>query len=224
MSAAPIRSQEKSVAGAIVVFRDITKEKKLEEEMAKSSRIESIGQLAGGIAHDFNNLLTAMLGNVSLAKMMTDCDSKVHQLLSQTEKASARARDLTQQLLTFARGGNPVKSLSSLGELLKESVDFSLSGSKVRCELTVAEDLWPAEVDQGQFGQVIQNLILNAVQAMPEGDCCASMLKTVAWTAGPWSRRLHRETMCRLPFGTRDRAFPARISIRYLIPISPPRS
>ncbi|PLX48472.1 MAG: hypothetical protein C0613_10645 [Desulfobulbaceae bacterium] len=169
MSAAPILSQEKSVAGAIVVFRDITKEKKLEEEMAKSSRIESIGQLAGGIAHDFNNLLTAMLGNVSLAKMMTDCDSKVHQLLSQTEKASARARDLTQQLLTFARGGNPVKSLSSLGELLKESVDFSLSGSKVRCELTVAEDLWPAEVDQGQFGQVIQNLILNAVQAMPEG-------------------------------------------------------
>ena len=169
MSAAPIRGQDRSVTGAIVVFRDVTQEKKLEEEMIKSSRIESIGLLAGGIAHDFNNLLTAMLGNVSLAKMFTERDGKVYELLTQTEKASSRARILTQQLLTFAKGGKPVKSLVYLRELLKEFADFSLSGSSVRCEQAIADDLWPVEVDQGQICQVIQNLIINAVQAMPDG-------------------------------------------------------
>ncbi|MFH7320514.1 PAS domain S-box protein [Desulfurivibrio sp. D14AmB] len=169
MSAAPIRGQDRAVTGAIVVFRDVTQEKKLEEEMIKSSRIESIGLLAGGIAHDFNNLLTAMLGNVSLAKMFAEPDGKVYELLTQTEKASSRARILTQQLLTFAKGGKPVKSLVYLRELLKEFADFSLSGSSVKCEQVIAEDLWPVEVDQGQICQVIQNLIINAVQAMPGG-------------------------------------------------------
>jgi two-component system, cell cycle sensor histidine kinase and response regulator CckA len=169
MSAAPIRREDGTVAGAIVVFRDVTQEKRQEEEMIKSARIESLGLLAGGIAHDFNNLLTAMLGNVSLAKMLAEPGSKVHSLLGQTEKASVRARHLTQQLLTFAKGGTPVKSLVSLQGLLVEAADFALSGSQVKCAFELAEDLWPVEVDEGQFAQVIQNLLLNAVQAMPAG-------------------------------------------------------
>lgn len=169
MSAAPIRRQDSTVAGAIVVFRDVTREKRWEEEMIKSARIESLGLLAGGIAHDFNNLLTAMLGNVSLAKMLAEPGSRLHDLLSRTENASSRARNLTQQLLTFAKGGTPLKSLVSLKKLLREAADFALSGSTVKCEFSLPDDLWPVEVDEGQFGQVVQNLMLNAVQAMPDG-------------------------------------------------------
>jgi PAS domain S-box-containing protein len=170
MSAASIRGQDgKEVMGSIVVFRDVTQEKKLEEEIAKRSRMESIGLLAGGIAHDFNNLLTAMLGNVSLAKMLVDRDGQIFELLSQAEMASTRARSLTQQLLTFAKGGKPVKCPVSLAPLLRECSGFTMSGFKVRCELELADELWDLELDKGQFGQVIQNLLLNAIQAMPKG-------------------------------------------------------
>jgi len=149
--------------------RDITERIQLEEERTKATKLESIGILAGGIAHDFNNILTSVLGNISLANMFADKDSKISKLLKEAEKACLRARDLTQQLLTFSKGGAPVKKVTSLAEIIKDSTAFPLSGSNVECEFSISEDLWPAEVDVGQFSQVINNLIINADQAMPEG-------------------------------------------------------
>ena len=151
-----------------IVF-DITERKRMEEELLKIEKLESVGVLAGGLAHDFNNILTIIMGNISLAKMNIEQGSKTYQVLKEAEKASYRARDLTQQLLTFARGGAPVRETASLSEVIKESTDFALRGSGVRCDLTIPEDLWPVEIDLGQINQVMNNLIINAKQAMPDG-------------------------------------------------------
>ncbi len=167
--AAPIRDKESRIVGAVLVFRDITEKRKMEEELLKAQKMESIGILAGGIAHDFNNLLTAILGNISLSKMYVTEGDKIHQKLSEAEKASLRARDLTQQLLTFSRGGAPVKKTLSIAGIIRDSTAFSLSGSKVTCAFEIPDDLWMVEVDEGQISQVINNLTLNAEQAMPAG-------------------------------------------------------
>ena len=150
---------------------DITDRKKIEDELLKTQKLESLGILAGGIAHDFNNLLTAILGNISIAERFADSDSKdnIHKALKEAENASLRAKSLSQQLLTFASGGLPVKKVISPGSFIKETVDFALKGSNVRCKYSIPDDLAPVEVDEGQIGQVIQNLIINAYQAMPEG-------------------------------------------------------
>ncbi|MDD2336551.1 MAG: PAS domain S-box protein [Geobacteraceae bacterium] len=168
-SAAPIRDKENRIVGTVLVFRDITEKRKMEEELLKAQKLDSIAILAGGIAHDFNNLLTAILGNISLSKMYVSEGDKIHQKLCEAEKASLRARDLTQQLLTFSRGGAPVKKISSIAEIIKDSTAFSLSGSKVTCTFTIPVNLWLVEVDEGQISQVINNIILNAEQAMPAG-------------------------------------------------------
>ncbi len=167
--AASMRDRQRQVIGAVLVFQDITARLQLESEAAKSSRIESIGLLAGGIAHDFNNILTAILGNLSLAKYTCKLPPEICARFDLVENASLRARDLTQQLLTFAKGGAPVRQTASLVELVRESTDFALRGSKVRAEFDLAQDLAPAEIDAGQIHQVIHNLVLNAVQAMPDG-------------------------------------------------------
>jgi CheY-like chemotaxis protein len=125
--------------------------------------------LAGGIAHDFNNFLTAIIGNLSLAKLDSKPGDRVLVLLNEMEKASLQAKDLTQQLLTFSKGGEPVKKLVNLVELIKNSATFSLRGSNVRCDFSISEDLLSVDVDEGQIGQVINNLVLNADHAMPEG-------------------------------------------------------
>ncbi len=150
-------------------IRDITERKQMEQEMLKAQKLESIGVLAGGIAHDFNNLLTGILGNISLAKLYTASDEKVRAKLAKTEQACLRAKDLTRQLLTFSRGGAPVKKLMCLKGLIREAVTFALRGSNVSCELMIPEDLWAVEADEGQINQVMNNLILNAKQAMPDG-------------------------------------------------------
>jgi len=142
---------------------------KAEDELIKARRLESIGLLAGGIAHDFNNLLTAIVGNISLAKMTVPPESKVFGRLIEAEKASMRARDLTQQLLTFAKGGAPIKKTVSIAELLIDSASFALSGSNVKCSFDLPSDLWPADIDEGQISQVINNLIINADHAMTGG-------------------------------------------------------
>jgi CheY-like chemotaxis protein len=125
--------------------------------------------LAGGIAHDFNNLLTGVLGNISVAKSNLNLEDSIYRFLDEAEKAAIRSKDLTQQLLTFAKGGAPVKKIVSVPDLIKESASFALRGSDVRCEFVVQEDLWQAQVDEGQISQVINNLIINADQAMPQG-------------------------------------------------------
>lgn len=167
--AASMRDRQRQIIGAVLVFQDITARVQLEGEAAKSSRIESIGLLAGGIAHDFNNILTTILGNISLVKFTSKLPGEISSRFDLVEKAALRARDLTQQLLTFAKGGAPVKQTASLIELIRESADFALRGSNVRAEFDLSPELSPADVDSGQIHQVIHNLVLNAAQAMPGG-------------------------------------------------------
>jgi PAS domain S-box-containing protein len=168
-SAAPILDRLSKAVGIVLVFRDITEQQHMSKEVLKAEKLESLGILAGGIAHDFNNILTAVVGNLSLAKMYADQNSEVFQRLSEAEQASLRARNLTQQLLTFSRGGAPIKRTAALGELLSEWVGFVLRGSNVKCEFQIDDDLRNVELDEGQVSRVIQNLCINADQAMPLG-------------------------------------------------------
>ncbi len=165
----PIFNADGEIIGIVGVSSDITEQKRTQEELIKAKNLESIGLLAGGIAHDFNNILTAILGNVALAKLYTKPGDKISESLTAEEKAFARARDLTQQLLTFSKGGAPIKKTGSIGETLKDTASFILSGSNVSCEWQLPEDLWPINFDPGQISQVLNNLVLNAKQAMPEG-------------------------------------------------------
>ena len=168
----------------LCVARDISERKRLDEERLRTQKLESLGVLAGGIAHDFNNLLTGILGNLSLAKAdLPETGSSVAQRLAETEKATLRARDLTQQLLTFAKGGAPIKTETSLAGLIQDAAGFAVRGTKAVCEYDCAEDLWLAEVDKGQLSQVLQNLVINAVHAMPEGG--AIQLGARNLTVGP---------------------------------------
>ena len=166
---APISDQMSKIIGAIIVFRDITEKQKMENELLKNQKLESLSQFAGGIAHDFNNILTGVIGNISLAMMQMKPDDELYNRLSQVEKASLRARDLTHQLLTFSKGGNPIKKSTSIAALLLESVNFALSGTSIKCEFSIPEEIWPVDADEGQINQVINNLIINSSQAMPEG-------------------------------------------------------
>ena len=161
------------------IFRDIRERIKLEEEIQKAQRLESAGILAGGIAHDFNNLLTAILGNISLAKHYAEPGNKTHERLLETEKATIRAKDLTQQLLTFAKGGVPITKTVDLSNTIVESAEFVLRGSNIKCECYVTDDLWPVEADLGQINQVIHNLVINASQVMPEGGSCRLEAKNI---------------------------------------------
>ena len=155
--------------GVIGVTRDITERKRMEEELLRAQKLESTGILAGGIAHDFNNILTVIMGNISLAKMDLAQGDDPSELLTEAERASKRAQTLTKQLLTFAKGGAPIKETASIKDVIKESSLFVLRGSKSGCEFSIAENLWPAEVDVGQISQVVNNIMINANQAMPEG-------------------------------------------------------
>jgi two-component system cell cycle sensor histidine kinase/response regulator CckA len=168
---------------AVGIVRDISERKKTEQELIKLEKLESLGVLAGGLAHDFNNLLAIILGNVSVALVDTELTDRNSKRLADVEKAVMRAQDLTRQLLTFAKGGAPVKQTASIREIVEDFCRFSLSGSNVRCIFSFAEDLKPVEVDAGQIGQVINNLVINAVQSMPEGG--AIRVKAENAAAGP---------------------------------------
>ncbi len=168
-SASVIRDQKSAIIGVVVVFRDITDRQKFETEMQRTQKLESLGLLAGGIAHDFNNILTAIFGNIILAKMEVDHDSSGYHRLVEAEKSMIRAKELTQQLLTFAKGGAPVKETADISGLITDSTQFMMSGSPSRCEFDIAPDLWPTDVDKGQISQVINNLVINANHAMPNG-------------------------------------------------------
>ncbi len=165
----PIFDENGEVAGAVHIVSDITERRRMEEEVAKAQKLESVGVLAGGIAHDFNNILAIIWGNVSLAKMALNPGEPAHQNLEQAEKGALRAKDLSQQLLTFSKGGAPVRKPTDIAVLLQDVALFTLSGSGVRCEFDFQEDLRETETDEGQIRQVLINLFLNAVQAMPDG-------------------------------------------------------
>jgi len=167
--ASPIRDNKNEISGVVLVFRDITERQRSEAERRKAETLEQLGLLAGGIAHDFNDLLTAIIGNISLASLLVPADDEMATRLDDAKNASMRARDLAQQLLTFARGGAPIKKTASIAKLIQDTVSFSLRGSHNRSEFDCAPDVAPAEIDAGQISQVIANLVVNADQAMPNG-------------------------------------------------------
>ncbi len=168
-SGAPLRDRNNSIIGVVMVFRDVTERKKIQEEIFRARKLDSIGVLAGGIAHDFNNILTGILGNITLAKMLDQKGKMVTEKLCNAEKAALRARELTQQFLTFSKGGAPIKQTACIADLIEESIAFILRGSNVRCQFYLPKELWPVEIDKGQINQVINNIIINADQAMPDG-------------------------------------------------------
>ncbi|MEW5802009.1 MAG: PAS domain S-box protein [bacterium] len=173
----PMRDAQGNPTGLIMVCRDITEKQKVEEELQKASKLESIGLLAGGIAHDFNNILTIIIGNIDLAKMFISSEHAIYRPLVEAKQASMRAKSLTHQLLTFAKGGAPIKQIVSIAELLKDWTAFALKGSRIGYTFAIQEDLWPVKVDERQISQVINNLIINADQAMPEGGMLAVQAK-----------------------------------------------
>ncbi len=156
---------------AVIVSRDITYRRRMEDEMLKSSKLESVGFLAGGIAHDFNNILMGIIGNITLAKKRIESHDKqkVLEVLVRAEKVAYKAKNLTEQLITFSRGGMPIKKIIKLNEVIKDSAQFATTGSSVTCRFSIDGDIWPIEGDEGQVTQVMTNLVLNAKQAMPEG-------------------------------------------------------
>ena len=165
-------TSKQSIGSYLVAVQDLTDRKQAIEELLKAQKLESIGSLAGGIAHDFNNVLTGILGNISLAKMYLESEKSSDKALArllEAEDASIKAKNLTQRLLTFAKGGAPIKKLMPLSDLLRDSVGLALSGSKAKCEFSIPGDLWDVEVDKDQINQVINNVIINSDQAMPEG-------------------------------------------------------
>jgi len=164
-----VRDQAGKPLFVIGLIENIGERKLLETERFKAGKLESIGLLAGGIAHDFNNLLTAIMGNIALAKNYVDPESKAAIRLQQAEKALFRSKDLTQQLLTFSKGGEPVKKSIAIADVIRESTEFALRGANVKCTFEIADDLWWATVDPSQLSQVIQNLVINADHAMAEG-------------------------------------------------------
>lgn len=149
--------------------KEIEDRERMEGELVKAQKLESLGTLAGGIAHDFNNLLASILGNISLAMLDLQPSEGPYRQLEAAERASLRAQDLTLQLLTFSKGGAPVKRTTVISELIKETAGFALSGSRVRHEFSFADELWLLDIDEGQISQVIHNLVINADHAMPEG-------------------------------------------------------
>ncbi|HON78887.1 MAG TPA: ATP-binding protein [Spirochaetota bacterium] len=154
-------------------------------ELERARKLESLGIFAGGIAHDFNNVLTSIMGSISIVKKRFSSGSHEYSLLNDAEKASRRARDLIQQLLTFSRGGAPVKSVVSLEDLVNETAGFVLGGSDVRCECSFPQGLWNINADRSQIGQVLYNIMLNARQAMTRGGTISVTAENSMETSGP---------------------------------------
>jgi signal transduction histidine kinase/CheY-like chemotaxis protein len=153
----------------ISVVRDLTEQKNLEEEVLKAKNLQSVGTLAGGIAHDFNNLLMAIVGNISLAKMSISEHGTTTDFLGEAERIAFMGKHLTQQLLTFSRGGDLIRKTVFISEILRDITEKIFGGSLTRPQYIIAKDLFPVEVDEDQIKQVIRNLVVNAKEAMPLG-------------------------------------------------------
>ena len=165
----PLIDKNGGVYAYVCVQRDITDRRRMEVEIRRAHNLESLGTLAGGIAHDFNNVLTGVTGNLALLGRMLDKDSEEYEIVQEARQSADRTRDLTRQLMAFAKGGAPVKETVSIEALVRETADLSLSGSNTKPYYMFPEGLSPADIDRGQIGQVLQNIVLNADQAMPDG-------------------------------------------------------
>jgi PAS domain S-box-containing protein len=164
----PIIDEKGDFQGMILQTIDISDKKIMEQEIAKAQKLESIGILAGGIAHDFNNFLTGIIGNISLAKLKTDPKDEIYEILTESEKAAHSAKTLTHQILTFSKGGVPIKEKTDIKNLIKDSTNFAIVGSNINCEFDLQENLWEVTIDIAQVNQVVNNIILNALEAIPE--------------------------------------------------------
>jgi PAS domain S-box-containing protein len=209
-TAAPLRDADGQTIGMVMVFRDITDALRVQEERAKAGRIASLGLLAGGIAHDFNNILMSIMGNLALARSAASRES-AHRAIDDAEKACLRARQLTWHLLTFSRGGVPLKKTLSLPHILTESAIRALRGSNVQCEFDIAADLWPVSADEEQVSQAINNLVVNACQAMPDGGTIEIRAANVLETTARWEHALRVEPgrYIRIAFVDRGIGIPA---------------
>ncbi len=164
--------------------RDITERKKMQDELIRTQKLESVGILAGGIAHDFNNLLSIIMGNIDLVKEEFKSEADISALLTETEKATFQAKELTQQLTTFSKGGAPVKNVGSMKALVKKVISSPNLGSHLKLEFTLASDLWLVEFDEGQMKHAINNMIVNAAESMPEGGKIHVQAENFSLTAG----------------------------------------
>jgi PAS domain S-box-containing protein len=187
--AALLKDAEGRTIGMVVAFRDISDALKAQEERAKASKIASLGLLAGGIAHDFNNILMAVMGNVSMARATTRT-AAVARALDEANEACVRARQLTWQLLTFSRGGVPVKTAVDLPALLHDAAGSALRGTNVKCTFDIAPDLWAISADREQLVRVFNNIVVNAQQAMPHGGNVHVRVENVLETNTRWDYAL----------------------------------
>ncbi len=181
---APILVRKEGSIGSVVVFRDVTEKGRMEEEILRGRKLESLGILAGGIAHDFNNLLTGVLGNVSLAKDMVPPGRDEYKRLEEAEKATLKAKDLANRLLAFSKGGEPDRRKIPVREVIQDAAQLAVRGTNVRCEFREQEGLWEVFADGGQIGQVINNLVINAVHAMPAGGTVGVKMENVSVREG----------------------------------------
>ncbi len=166
---APMKDTNGEIIGVVLVFRDITEKQRMIDKLQRIDKLDSLGVLAGGIAHDFNNLLCVIFGFMEMARKAGKENSKVSAYLDNALVAFNRAKDLTRQLLTFSKGGAPKRKTGNIGNLVKGNSSFVLSGSKASCEFDIAQDLWLCDFDENQMAQVIDNIIINAIEAMPQG-------------------------------------------------------
>jgi PAS domain S-box-containing protein len=178
------RDEHGQIHHSLGTLFDITERKRLEAELRRAHNLESLGTLAGGIAHDFNNVLTGVTGNLALLERMLGKGSEEYEIAAEAKASAERTRDLARQLMAFARGGAPVKAATSVEDLVRETTDLSLRGSNTKPYYLFAQGLWPVDIDRGQIAQVIQNLVLNADQAMPDGGALKISADNVEVAAG----------------------------------------
>ncbi|HNX57940.1 MAG TPA: PAS domain S-box protein [Spirochaetota bacterium] len=181
--AIPVTGEENNeragCGGCILILSDLTEKIRIERELGRGQKFESMGLIAGGIAHDFNNILTGIIGSISLAKMRADDKDKTAKLMNDAEKAAFRAQKLTQQLLSFSKGGTPSREIINIRETVEESSSFALRGSNIVCRYDFVDNLPPVSADRGQISQVIQNIIINALQAMRNGGTITIKIDTI---------------------------------------------
>ncbi len=183
-SAAPIHDPQSLAVGVVLVFRDISEKQRIEEQLQNAAKLESLGLLAGGIAHDFNNLLAGIFGHIELARRHVSGNEPADSRLQSALEVMERARGLTQQLLTFTKADRPVTAPVALRELVQDAARFALAGSSVSCTFDLPEDLWPWQADRRQIDQVLDNILINARQAMPDGGTVSISAENVVIGSG----------------------------------------
>jgi signal transduction histidine kinase len=156
-------------SAGIIFITQVAEPLEIENDIQKTRKLESIAALSGGIAHDYNNLLTVIIGNISLIQSYMDSEDIIYRMLSEAYEASMIAKNLTQKLITFSKGGSPIKETARLSPLVKSATEFTLSGSNIKCEFLIPDDLYLVEIDKTQISQAIHNLVMNAREAMPDG-------------------------------------------------------